>query len=47
MKIETNEIYDKLCHILTDYETGNADENDLYKMLIEIQNEWEPTITAD
>lgn len=47
------EIYDRLCRLLTDYE--HRDENDgsilewtdeLYSMLCEIQNRWEDVITA-
>lgn len=43
---EVQEIYDKLCRILTDYEMpeDGADpitEDDLYEMLVEIQNNWE------
>ena len=34
-------IYDELCHILTDYENGEANEKDLYKILVKIQNIWE------
>jgi len=41
------EIYDELSRILTDYEEGEADANDLYAMLIKIQNNWETVITAD
>ena len=44
-------LYDELCRVLTDYE-GNGSEvkataNDLYSMLVEIQNRWEDVITAD
>ena len=43
---EKQEIYDKMCRILTDYEhpeEGNdpVTEDDLYEMLVEIQNNWE------
>jgi hypothetical protein len=43
-------IYDELCRVLTDYK-GNgsghgASADDLYSMLIKIQNRWEDVITA-
>ena len=41
------EIYDNISTILTMYEQGLADERDLYNTLVEIQNRWEDTITAD
>ena len=41
------EIYDNISAILTMYEQGLADERDLYNVLVEIQNRWEDTITAD
>ena len=34
-------IYDKLSHVLTDYENDTASETDLYNMLVEIQTAWE------
>jgi hypothetical protein len=45
------EIYDELCKVLTDYEGYGAEEkateNDLYHMLVKIQNNWEDVITAE
>lgn len=45
------EIYDELCKVLTDYEgygaEGKATEDDLYYMLVKIQNNWEDVITAE
>lgn len=43
---EKQEIYDELCRVLTDYESGDfesaADATDaLYEMLVKIQNRWE------
>lgn len=35
------DIYAKLSAVLTDFEDMNADEEDLYEMLIEIQVNWE------
>lgn len=37
---EKMKIYDELSYILTDYEEGRADQTDLYKMLVKIQNYW-------
>ena len=47
---ERQMIYDELCRVLTDYE-GNGSEDgasadDLYSMLVKIQNRWEDTITV-
>ena len=39
-KLKEKMIYDKLSRVLTDYEHGNADEKDLYDMLVELQNNW-------
>lgn len=43
---ERQEIYDRLCGVLTLYEHGESDPEDLYEMLVEIQNRWEDVITA-
>lgn len=51
---ERNEIYDRMCRLLTDYEQiGMGDmfpaetvAEALYEMLVEIQNKWETVITA-
>jgi len=44
-------IYDELCRVLTDYEGNgsqkNATADDLYAMLVKIQNNWEGVITAN
>lgn len=45
-KVNRNEIYDHICSILTMYEEGLADANDLYNILVEVQNNWENIITA-
>ena len=39
-------IYNELSKVLTDFENGEANEIDLYKMLMIIQIRWEDTITA-
>lgn len=41
-----NELYDELSRVLTDYEEDNCDTEDLYDMLVKIQNAWEGTITC-
>lgn len=43
---DRNGIYDKLSRVLTDYEEGACDAEDLYDMLVEIQTAWEDTITC-
>ena len=40
-----NQIYDDLCKVLTDYENNTATAEDLYNMLVHIQNHWETVIT--
>ena len=47
---ERQMLYDELCRVLTDYE-GNGSEkgaaaDDLYRMLVKIQINWEGVITA-
>lgn len=48
--MKKEDIYNELSRILTDYEDCNTDakvtEEDLYEMLVKIQNSWETTITA-
>lgn len=39
-------LYDEISRVLTDYENNEADENDLYRTLVKIQNRWEDTITT-
>lgn len=36
-----NNLYDKLSTILTDYENNEANEKNLYDILVEIQNNWD------
>lgn len=50
-KIEKNDLYDRMCKLLTDYEmpeegSDPVTDNDLYYMLLEIQNKWEE-LTGD
>ena len=47
-EIQTKEqIYDEMCRVLTEYEDDNdmITENELYDMLVTIQNNWEAVIT--
>ena len=47
-EIQTKEqIYDEMCRILIEYENDNdmITENELYDMLVTIQNNWETVIT--
>ena len=38
-------LYDEMCRVLTDWETQEAVDDDLYNMLVKIQNNWETVIT--
>lgn len=40
-------IYDELSRVLTDYEAREGSQEELYNMLVKIQNKWEDTITAE
>lgn len=42
-----DEIYDRMCNVITDFEMENSDagSDELYNMLVTIQNNWEDTIT--
>lgn len=42
---EKQKIYDEMCRVLTDWETQEAVDDDLYNMLVKIQNNWETVIT--
>jgi len=47
-RIRKNEIYDEMCHLLTDYENNEGVcETDLYAMLVRIQNNWEELTDED
>lgn len=39
----STELYDEICQLLTDYETGdcNVTIEDFYSLLVKIQNSWE------
>ncbi|GHU57892.1 hypothetical protein AGMMS49975_24030 [Clostridia bacterium] len=47
---ERKKIYGELCALLTDYEGNGSgvpvETEDLYRMLVKIQNCWEDVITA-
>ena len=44
-KLQKDAIYDEMCYLLTDYETDELYREyaaeDLYDMLVKIQNNWE------
>jgi len=42
---ERKKIYDELSRILTDYESNEVGEEELYNILVDIQNSWETIIT--
>ncbi len=44
--IARKNLYDRLSKVLTDYDDNYCDKEDLYNMLLEIQNAWEDTITC-
>lgn len=39
-------IYDELSRLLTNYEEGTATKEELYNVLVKIQNNWESVITV-
>lgn len=43
----STELYDEICQLLTDYETGKCDVTieDFYSLLVKIQNNWEDITT--
>ena len=44
---ERGKIYDELSKLLTDYEDGGTvTQEDMYDMLVKIQNNWEGVITG-
>lgn len=46
-RMEKNDLYDEMCCLITDFETGeNVCDEDLYEMLVKIQNNWEE-LTGD
>lgn len=38
---EKLKLYDELSKVLTNYENDEYDQNDLYEMLVKIQNNWD------
>lgn len=46
-RMDKNEVYDEMCHVLTDYEEDRASGGDLYDMLVKIQNNWEELTGED
>jgi hypothetical protein len=39
-------IYDEICRVLTEWETQEAVDDDLYNTLVKVQKYWETIITA-
>lgn len=48
-RMDKNNLYDELCHLLTDFEEmrETVSEEDLYDMLVKIQNNWEELTGED
>ena len=48
-RMDKNNLYDELCHLLTDFEemSESVSEEDLYDMLVKIQNNWEELTGED
>lgn len=48
-RMDKNQVYDELCHLLTDFEEmrESVGEEDLYDMLVKIQNNWEELTGED
>lgn len=48
-RMDKNQVYDELCHLLTDFEQMEeyVGEEDLYSMLVKIQNNWEELTGED
>lgn len=45
--LEKQKLYDAVCRVLTDYETQKAVGDDLYWMLVQVQNNWETIISTN
>lgn len=46
VKQERIDTYDEICRVLTNYENGSDDEQDLYELLVWLRNNWD-FITGD
>ena len=46
LNMQREKIYNELVKTLTEYEEGKATEDDLYNILVDIQNSWENVITV-
>lgn len=47
MKETKKSIYDEICRVLTEWETQEAVDDDLYNTLVKVVNNWENVITAE
>lgn len=46
MKETKKSIYDEICRVLTEWESQEAVDDDLYNTLVKVVNNWEDVITA-
>lgn len=46
-RMDKNEVYDEMCHVLTDYEEDKASGSSSHHMLVKIQNNWEELTDKD
>ena len=51
-RMQKNDLYDEVCRVLTDYEQQDGedfivDADDLYQMLVKVQNNWEELTGED
>ena len=47
IKLERKELYDEVSEVLTNWEMQEMADDDLYNMLVKIQNKWEEVIAVD
>lgn len=47
IKFERKELYDEISEVLTNWEMQEMVDDDLYNMLVKIQNKWEEVIAVD
>lgn len=47
IKLERKELYDEVSEVLTNWEMQKMVDDDLYNMLVKIQNKWEEVIAVD
>ena len=47
IKLERKKLYDEVSEVLTNWEVQEMVDDDLYNMLVKIQNKWEEVIAVD